>query len=581
VGTPLISVVDPSGSWGCTGTMVASRWMLTAHHCVTQEIGGVGQITGGTAIAPGNLTARLNGGTNVATGVLIVRHPTLDAGLVLLNTAPLTGAGQSRINRFYRGSTSALVSQSFYTQGWGNNSITQCTPGFGGSGFGTLRTATLSIASMIDAGHFNITPNGSGQIEWTGDSGSSLYTNVASLTRPNGVESTGNCTQSPLKVTAIQHVRGDAIRSWVEGVTGASPAAGSQAGYERADNGASAVPFFDATTNHVKELCAGGQCTSVGWQIGDLVQLTGAPNAASNVSSFIRNDSLSTVVYITSAGHVEALTLSGSTWSAKDIWTDAGATVAAAAGANPVGYTRADNSTDVVYRGTNGNVFDIFFSPGATHWSFANLSSISGATVAAASDPVGYARNDTSNDVVYRGTDNKIYDIYLTPGSSWAFANLSALSSASVAASGTPRPFSRADGSNDVLFRGTDNNVYDIYLTPGLGWAFANLTSLSGAPVTASDPAPYVRSDSSNDILFRGTDNNIYDIFLSPAPTSGWKSANLSSLSGAPVSADTPSGYVRADGVNAVNYKTSDNHVHEIRLTPSGWVHSDLTPNGP
>lgn len=244
VGTPLVSVSDssPPFGWLCTGTMVAARWLLTAHHCVSK---GAEATTGGTVVDSGGVTASLNGGTNSAHDIQIVRHPTLDAALVLLDTTPVNGSGQSFRNRMYRGAITPLASHNFYTQGWGNNAITQCSPNVNGSGAGILRSATLAIQSMIDAGHFNITPNASGQIEWTGDSGSSLFSVVAGLNRPNGVESTGNCSPNPLKVTAIQHVRGDAIRSWVEGVTGTSPAVGSQAGFERSDDGASSVVYRD------------------------------------------------------------------------------------------------------------------------------------------------------------------------------------------------------------------------------------------------------------------------------------------------------------------------------------------------
>src|SRR5262249_7626067 len=61
IGTPVLSISNapnppnPSQSWGCSGTMLNSTWVLTAHHCVTIN----NLTTGGTIIPPGTLTASL------------------------------------------------------------------------------------------------------------------------------------------------------------------------------------------------------------------------------------------------------------------------------------------------------------------------------------------------------------------------------------------------------------------------------------------------------------------------------------------------------------------------------------------
>src|SRR5438477_2835075 len=105
VGTPIISVSDtnvsPAVGFGCTGTMLTPTWMLTAHHCVTTG----NLLTRGTAIKPGDLTVTIKGGTNSPRGVQIVRHPTLDVGLVRLSAAPVDGVGTTFADHLYRGSS--------------------------------------------------------------------------------------------------------------------------------------------------------------------------------------------------------------------------------------------------------------------------------------------------------------------------------------------------------------------------------------------------------------------------------------------------------------------------------------------
>ena len=568
VGTPLISVNDSSGSWDCTGTMITARWMLTAQHCVTK--GNV--LTGGTVVDSGSVGAILNGGSNIAHDIQIVRHPALDAALVLLDQMPLNSSGQSFHNRPYRGATSALVSHSFYTQGWRNNQTTQCSPGLGGTGSRTLRSTTLAIQSMIDSAHFNITPNGSGLIEWTGDSGSSLFSVVAGLNRPNGVESTVNCTSNSLAVTAIQHVRGDAIRSWVEGITGTSPAIGSQAGFERSDDGTSSVVYRDPT-NHVHELCLGGQCGS-SWHVGDLVIDSGAPNVASNLSANIRADTTSVVVYRTASNHIQEIGFYASGWMSGDLTVIAGAVTAAG---DPAAYTRSDQTTAVVYRGSDNRIYELELDPGSSQWQENDLTSDSGAPLAGG-DPVGYVRADATNAVVFvSANDGHVRELSLPAGAvNWAADDLTALASAPTVG-GAVRPYTRSDGWSVVVFRGTDNHVYELGLAVGTtSWQLEDLTQLTSAVAAASDPAPYVRHDSWSTVIYRGTDNHVYELGL--APNSGtWQVGDLTLITGAPLAANTPSGYIRADGVSAINYTTSDNHIHELSFRGVNWETTDLT----
>ena len=328
-----------------------------------------------------------------------------------------------------------------------------------------------------------------------------------------------------------------------------------------------------AIANHVHELCLGGQC-GASWHFADLVSLTGAPNVASNVSANVRADTTSVVVYRTGSNHIEQIALSGNGWVAADLTNLAGAATAAG---NPATYTRSDQTAAVVYRGSDSHIYELRLDPGSGQWQKGDLTSITGAPQASG-DPVGYVRADATNAVVFVSVnDGHVRELSLPSGTtSWSAGDLTALTGAP-AVGGAVRPFTRSDGWSVVVYRGTDNHVHELGLAVGTSsWQLGDLTQLTGAVAAASDPAPYDRSDSWSTVIYRGTDNHVYELGLAPS-SSTWQVGDLTQITGAALATNTPSGYVRADGISAINYTTSDNHIHELSLQSAGWQDGDLT----
>src|SRR5258708_6397774 len=132
----------------------------------------------------------MQGGPNFPVGVQVVRHPTLDVALVRLNQAPQFASLQpfAVTRRPYNGSNASLVSQQLYTQGWGSNQVYLLNGVCQGGGTSNLRSATLPITQMLSGSRYEINTSliTTGQIIWTGDSGSSLYASTDNLARPIG-----------------------------------------------------------------------------------------------------------------------------------------------------------------------------------------------------------------------------------------------------------------------------------------------------------------------------------------------------------------------------------------------------------
>ncbi len=205
IGTPILSV-------GCSSTLLSDRWLITAHHCLTNE----GVVTGGTPVTASTVTATLLNGTH-ATGSAVYLHPTLDVALLSLSSSLLNANGHPWANPLYLGQSTGLAGQTLYCQGWGDNTFT--------SGYGTLRSASIKV-SQGESGGYQIVPNSSGQIDWLGDSGSSCFTFIGGYYNITGVQST--CTYSGTKgvaggsVLSCHQVGIDFVRDWVEGIVGNS-----------------------------------------------------------------------------------------------------------------------------------------------------------------------------------------------------------------------------------------------------------------------------------------------------------------------------------------------------------------------
>src|SRR5262249_59553257 len=79
------------------------------------------------------------------------------------------------------------------------------------------------------------------------------------------------------------------------------------------------------------------------------------------------------------------------------------------AGGNPAGYV-LDDTQHVVYRGTDDQVHELFFSSKQAKWSHANLTA-EAKSAKVAGDPAGYVLDDTQH-VVYRGPEGEGIELF-------------------------------------------------------------------------------------------------------------------------------------------------------------------------
>jgi len=241
--------------------------------------------------------------------------------------------------------------------------------------------------------------------------------------------------------------------------------------------------------------------------------------------------------------------------------TPVGVAGGALSGSSPWAYKRHDGASAVLYIDILQHVHEITAVAGNVDLFNAFGLNAPNAAVAPvggpAPDVIGYVRTDNRSAIVYRSTTNHVIELKSNFGSQppWLVTDLTTASNAQVTATmGSAFPYVRSDGWNTIVYIGSDNHIHEL-ATQGSGWSDGDLSNAAGSSaVPSTEPWGYRRSDSCNSVVFVGTDNILHELALCGG---GWGSHILPATTPVGGLFARPSGYLRADGLNAVAYVSS------------------------
>ena len=273
-------------------------------------------------------------------------------------------------------------------------------------------------------------------------------------------------------------------------------------GYRRSDNMSSVV--YRGIDGHIHELALVGE-EAFPWRDFDLTAHSGAPVGGSHPMGYVRHDNVSSVVYTGTDGHIHELALNandGGGWRDFDLTKESGAIVG---GSTPMGYVRHDSVSSVVYTGTDGHIHELALNANdGGGWRDFDLTKESGAIVGG-STPMGYVRHDNVSVVDYTGADGHIHELALNmnDGGAWRDFDLTMISGAPAGGLG-PIGCNKQNGSSSVIYSSPSHEIHELLYNKFIAWGYTNLSKefeLQGN-FHGSTPMGYVRSDGRYAIVF-------------------------------------------------------------------------------
>jgi hypothetical protein len=243
---------------------------------------------------------------------------------------------------------------------------------------------------------------------------------------------------------------------------------------------------------------------------------------------------------------------------------------------NPVTTTESGGGLAIIWRGSDGNIYDTdaptgewkTFSP---TWSKVGIPS----GVTAVSDPV-VVKEGSGIGIIWRGSDGNIYDTDAPTGEWKSFSPT--WSKVGIPSGVTPAsdPVIATEGSGfGIIWRGSDGNIYDTDAPTGEWKSFSPTWSKVGIPsgvTPKGDPTTFTEYGGGLGIIWRGSDGNIYD---TDAPTGEWKSFSPTwSRVGIP-SGVTPKGdpttFTEYGGGLGIIWRGSDGNIYDTDAPTGEW----------
>ncbi len=246
---------------------------------------------------------------------------------------------------------------------------------------------------------------------------------------------------------------------------------------------------------------------------------------------------------------------------------------------DPTAYIDTTQDHEVVlYRGKNGHVHSLYWAGGEVRRD--ELSATAGAPKAAPrARPVGFVQGDGTNVAIYRAEGGLLQSLAWTGTNAPTTEQLTG-SVGSPPAAGDPAPFVNTGGTNIVAYRGPDGDIHSLHWT-GIEEAVAhdNLSAIAGAPKAAGDPvAYYTAHDDMNQVIYRGANKHVHELWWVGVDAVRHRDLTLEAGDAPPAASDPVAWFSSGARTKHVVYRSGNGHLHDLSRGDGGTlVLVDLT----
>ncbi len=233
------------------------------------------------------------------------------------------------------------------------------------------------------------------------------------------------------------------------------------------------------------------------------------------------------------------------------------------------------------YVAQNQHVHELFLNPGG-QWQDADLTAITGGPLA---DGFGIA---SAFDPVWNGvrthyvsaSDFHVHELFLNPGGQWQDADLTVITGGPISfRRGMAMRFDPNWNGMRTHYVAQNQHVHELFLNnPGGQWQDADLTAITGGPLADGFGMASAFDPSWNGMRthYVAQDLHVHELFLNG---SQWQDADLTAITGGPVANGSAIASAFDPSWNGMrtHYVTQNQHVHELFLNGSQWQDADLT----
>jgi hypothetical protein len=239
---------------------------------------------------------------------------------------------------------------------------------------------------------------------------------------------------------------------------------------------------------------------------------------------------------------------------------------------NPFAHVETPNNfLNVLYRGTDDHVHGIYWGPGTSVAGHEDVTRLAGITTRTDCDPVVYLDSSNVGHVIFRGSNGELHELFSPIGGGpVGYANLTRAARRNPASMSPPsalgNPSAYFSGTNIVIFHGDDGHIWALHWDDN-GVFAEDISGFTNSPLAAGDPcAVYIPALDLNQIVYRTAAGELIELFWQGVTAAtGWSISQAAAPS-------VPGGTVPLSQVDPVLFHNPATNTKHVIYQANGYV---------